>query len=137
MHNFAANMAIVLVIGMNANRLAHAPVPKEDWRNAAAELQNAAAPDEPVVFYSNDPWVAPGMWYMCLHYYSPQWRQPWMLLDQSPSASSLAQLSTSHSLWMVATEAPVTGPLILPGWRVDYSLTPIGRVGICHMTRTP
>jgi hypothetical protein len=117
-------------------RFEQPPPPREDWQSAAAQINARATPGEPLVFFNTDPWVAPGMWYMCLRYYSLQSNHPWLLLDDRPNPQLLSQLEQHDSLWFIALDPQFTAPLVLPGWQIDSMLPPISQVGICHMVRT-
>ncbi len=131
-------LALAVIVGLviaAAHRLANGPEPKEDWRTAAAKLDVSASRDDLIVFFSQDPWVAPGIWYVCLHYYLPESNRPWLLLRHRPDESLMRQLAARNSLWLVGVHAETTGELLLPGWQVQKAIPATPFVTICKMTR--
>jgi len=132
----ALGLAVLAAVALvSADRLAHPAPAKEDWRAAAADLQASAGSDEPIVFFNADPWVAPGMWYMCLHYYWPRCENPWLLLRRPPEGKLLEQLQSRSSMWLVGVDAQTAGPIVFPGWQVQRVFRPTEAVCICRMIR--
>jgi hypothetical protein len=135
MRHGLALIVIAALIVLAARRASIGPVQNENWRQAAMELDSSGQKDDLIVFFNQDPWVAPGMWYVCLRYYSPESNRPWVLLTDQPDADLLRQISQRNSLWVVAVDAQETGELLLPGWRVSRVIPVSENVSICQMTR--
>jgi hypothetical protein len=114
------------------------PQSKEDWRNAAVQFNTAAQNDDLVVFYNPDPWVAPGIWHVCLYYYAAhqserQFNHPWLLLRDRPDSNLRDQISTHASLWLVTLNAPTTSGLLFPGWQVEKVIPVSSDVSLCQL----
>ncbi len=110
--------------------------PKEDWREAAAQLDSSARKNDLIVFFNQDPWVAPGIWYMCLRYYSPSGERPWLLLRGQPDENLRREIDGRSSLWLVGIHAEETAELLLPGWRAENVVHVSPDVSICQMYKS-
>jgi uncharacterized membrane protein len=107
---------IVLLAILAGQRLAGGVQSKEDWRQLTGDLHRAADPDDLLVFYGDDPWISPGTWYMAFHYYFPQSRHPWLVLNRPADVNLLHQLRTKKSVWLIGKFPGADGPRVLPGW---------------------
>jgi hypothetical protein len=92
-------MALAMVAALP--RFIDGVTPKEDWKQLARDVDQNAAPDELLVFYNNDAFVLPGVWFMGIKYYSPDSRRPWLILNAAPDAKLMRQLETHRTLWLV------------------------------------
>ena len=126
---------IVGLVILAAGRVIYGPEPKENWREAAQALDSRSGKNDLIVFFNQDPWLAPGIWYMCLHYYLPDSDRPWLLLREPPDRTLWRQLNSRDSLWLVGVHAETTGGLLLPGWRVEKVIPVSPDTTICRMVR--
>ena len=111
-------LVVLAWVAITAVQRLHQPAPpKEDWRQLAAALDANASRDDLVVYFNEDPWVAPGTWYMCLRYYLPESNRAWLLLRSRPDAALLRQLQSRDHLWLIGLYPAADGPELLPGWR--------------------
>ncbi|MGA3068326.1 MAG: glycosyltransferase family 39 protein [Tepidisphaeraceae bacterium] len=129
--------AIALAAIFAVARIHEGPPTKEDWRGLATQLNHEAAPGELLVFYGNDPWLSPGMWYTGFTYYAPHSPRPWLILNSPPDAPLMQQLNEYHSLWLIGRYPSQQGPTLLPGWQPtpDQWITTAGAA--CRMVRSP
>jgi hypothetical protein len=115
-------------------RIARGVESKEPWRELSQSLDQNAAPNELLVFYGHGPWISPGMFYMGFKYYSPQSTRPWLILTGRPDATTLLQLRSRNSLWLVGLDPRNDGPSLLPGFQpLREQKTDAG--DICQMIR--
>jgi hypothetical protein len=132
--NGLARAVIVGLLILTVYRRHDPPEPKENWRDAAARLDSLAAKNDLIIFYNQDPWVAPGMWYMCLHYYSPQSTRPWLLLRDQPDQLLREQINAQNSLWLVTLNAPATAEFLLPGWQLQTVIPISTELNLCQLS---
>jgi uncharacterized membrane protein len=100
-----------------ADYLGSPPQPLEDWRQFAVELNTAAGSGDLLIYYSPDPWVTPGLYYMCLKYYSPDSHRPWLILNHPADPNLLLQISHYPGVWIIGKQPQNDGPWLLAGWR--------------------
>jgi hypothetical protein len=126
-------LTIVLLAVLAGQRLAGGVESKEDWRQLVGDLNRAAASDDLLVFYGDDPWISPGTWYMALNYYFPHSRRPWLVLNRPADASLLHQLRTRKTAWLIGKFPAADGPLVLPGWHPIGLEETTSAGAFCHM----
>jgi 4-amino-4-deoxy-L-arabinose transferase-like glycosyltransferase len=97
----AAICVIVFALALSIDRLKNPPEAKEDWRQLVSHLNADAGAKDLLMFYSNDRWESPGVWYMGLKYYAPDSQRPWLLLTGPPTPEVLNQLQNRQSFWLV------------------------------------
>jgi uncharacterized membrane protein len=100
-----------------ADHVTSPPDSLEDWRQLAADLDSETRPNDLLIYSNPDPWVTPGLFYMCLKYYSPQSQHPWLILRDPAYPQLLARISTYPDIWVIGGDPQNDGPRLLPGWR--------------------
>jgi hypothetical protein len=132
MRDTAGLCTLVLVAIFAAMRVYQGPQSKEDWRELAGHLDHQAGGDELLVFYGNDPWISPGMWYMGFNYYAPQSNRPWLILHGPADDQLMGQLKGRPSLWLIGRDPAEDGVELFPGWEpTDQWVTTAGAA--CRM----
>jgi hypothetical protein len=126
------DLVAIAIIGfqliLNAQSLTQPIGSSEDWRLLSDRLNASAVADEPLVFYSSDPWVSPGMWYMAFRYYHPESNRPWMVLTQPANQTALKQLRDYSSLRAVHATV-MDASATLPGWKsIKSERTSAGKI---------
>lgn len=107
-----AVLAILVVV-----RIGHGVPAKGNWRQFAQAVDATIPPDGLVVVCHDDPWTAPGLWYLAMRYYLPDSHRPWLLLRGPADAELLRQLQRRDSLWLISPDPPSVVQDLLPGWQ--------------------
>ena len=123
---------LALLIVMAAQRIKDGVPAREDWRQLADLVQSQAQPDELLVFFNQDPWVPPGVFYRGFRYYSPDSNHPWMMLKHPGDLPVMRQLDSVRTLWLIGKFDSSVAPIVLPGWR-NLSATQTEAWTACHM----
>lgn len=123
---------VALMAVVAAQRLRDGVTAREDWRQLAALIQSQARPDELLVFFNQDPWVPPGVFFRGFRYYAPDSDRPWMMLNHPADLTVLRQLDSQTTLWLIGKIPPSAGPIVLPGWR-NLATTQTDAWTACHM----
>jgi uncharacterized membrane protein len=114
----AAAFCTLALVAMFALQRFQNDVPtKEDWRQLATTLDSGAAGNDLLVFYGDDPWISPGMWYLGFKYYAPASQRPWLILHEPADGPLLAQLNSRNVIWLIGKHPADDAATILPGWR--------------------
>jgi len=124
--------ALVFLIVLTAQRMRDGVPPKEDWRELAELIQAQARADELLVFFNQDPWVPPGIFFIGLHYYAPDSHRPWMMLNRPADLPALRRLDSQRTLWLIGKFPGSAGPIVLPGWQ-NLATTETSAWTACHM----
>jgi hypothetical protein len=90
-----------------------------DWPPLAQYVSQNIPPNDAMIYYDLDPWLPPGLYYMCLQYYSPDFNHPWMLLNRPAGPHELTQLAGRKEVWLIGRNAGNDAAMIMPGWRVE------------------
>jgi Dolichyl-phosphate-mannose-protein mannosyltransferase len=125
-----AILALLMVLA--GQRLKDGVSAREDWRKLADLVQSQAQPDELLVFFNQDPWVPPGVFYRGFQYYAPKSNHPWMMLNHPADLTVLRQLDSQGTLWLIGKFNSADGPIVLPGWR-NLMATQTDAWTLCHM----
>lgn len=126
-------MAILtLLLVLAAQRLKDGVPPREDWRQLADLIQSQARPDELLVFFNQDPWVPPGVFFRGYRYYAPDSKRPWMMLNHPGDIGVMRQLDSQRTLWLIGKFSSRDAPIVLPGW-ASLSATQTDAWTACHM----
>ena len=125
-----AILALLMVLA--AQRFKDGVPAREDWRQMADLLQSQARPDELLVFFNQDPWVPPGVFYRGFHYYLADSNHPWMMLNRPGDLTVMRQLDSVRTLWLIGRFDSSAAPIVLPGWR-NLTATQTEAWTACHM----
>ncbi|MGD0541481.1 MAG: glycosyltransferase family 39 protein [Tepidisphaeraceae bacterium] len=92
-----------------------------DWRGLALTLDRMAAPGDALVFYPNNFWGSPGMYYLAFSHYAEDSRRPVMFLNGPADSRALEQLAKYPTVWLIGPSAGADGMKYLPGRKLTYS----------------
>ena len=123
---------LVLLMLVTAQRMRDGVVNREDWRALGDLIQTQAGRDELLVFFNQDPWVPPGVFYRGFRYYAADSNRPWMMLNRPADLPVLRQLDSVRTLWLIGKFAGSSGPIVLPGWQ-NVATTQTDAWTACHM----
>jgi uncharacterized membrane protein len=136
---FIRNAVAISAIGLLAivaiQRSIDGAPAKEDWRTLAHHLDAVAGPDDLLVFFNDDPYISPGIWYMGFKYYVPDSHRPWLVLDAPANAEVMRQLASRQLIWLIGRFPERQGPRLLPGWIPAYSEEKTTAGAFCPMVR--
>ncbi|MGA3068327.1 MAG: glycosyltransferase family 39 protein, partial [Tepidisphaeraceae bacterium] len=130
-----ACIVIALLAMLTFQRLILPPQPKENWKQAAAQFDSVAGKNDLIVFFNQDPWVAPGIWYMSLHYYLPDSNRPWLLLQNAPDQTASSQIESRNSFWLVGVHTDATTQFLFPGWQIRRIISISSQTTICQLVK--
>jgi hypothetical protein len=122
---------VLALAWLTVPRMREGAPPMEDWRTLARYLQDHSDAHETVAFVGHDLWIPPGMGYIAIQYYTPDFQHPWLILNSTPSPEIEKQLA-GKSLWIYGRGKIADASSLLPGWeKRDEFTTSAGFV--CHM----
>jgi hypothetical protein len=105
------------VVVATVQRWQQGPPPQADWRGLSRQIDQWAAPRDPLIFAPDPFWGSPAFSYIALMHYVPDSQRPILMLARPADASVLRQLSGFNRIWLIR---PMAAPQIdwLPGWIV-------------------
>jgi hypothetical protein len=127
-----ALVTLALLIVVTTQRLRDGVPDRENWPGLADLVQTQAGPDELLVFFNQDPWVPPGVFYRGFRYYAPATHRPWMMLNRPADLLVLRRLDPLPTLWLIGKFPSSSAPIVLPGWQ-NLSATQSDAWTACHM----
>jgi hypothetical protein len=113
-------VAIIVILGLaDFKRAYYGALPIEDYREMAMQVGEKVPSYDLMVYHETDPWIGPGLFYMGLRYYSPQFHHPWMVLNANATQPALDQLKSQDHVWLVTFFPTDKASEILPGWHAE------------------
>jgi uncharacterized membrane protein len=126
---------IVLCVGIAGfDRYLLGPPPQADWKQAAAQLHRAAAPDDLIIFagpsqinrrlrYAE---ADPQFMFIAFRHYAPAARQAVMFVTEPLPPATLNELAHRPRVWVVGQDPTRQTAQLFPGWRYAPSPSPPG-----------
>jgi hypothetical protein len=88
-----------------------------DWRGLALAVDHYAGPHDAFVFYPDNFWGSPAMFYLAVDHYAANHNRPIMLLEAPPDVSAMRQLLGFKRIWFIGPAPQRDIRTYFPDWK--------------------